>query len=374
MDFQSRIVGLGKKKASEFHKNPLNPRAHPDMQKDALRQLFGQVGQFDVVIENITTGHLLDGHARVDLALEQGDQSLDYLKVELTHQEELLVLATLDETTGMAETNQDALDLILERLHETGDYADILNTVYPDYAAVTTEADDWLDNYDPDTPPALTRHDVPDAFWPSDNDWEIPVLDLALQANAPDMPFVTWGMGKAARSKKMKGTWGFYTEDYRYAALWADPSPVPNSGCVNAVEPNYSCYGQTPRALALYRIYQKRYIARTWQMFGVRIFVDLNVNDRHFDLNLLGVPTGWKAYATRGYNERTDYIEEQYAMACERAQSDSILFLIYGGGQAVKELAKRLKAVHINESERMDHVRLALMEAQVYETPDRVAE
>lgn len=369
MGFQSRIVGLDKKKASAFHKNPLNPHDHPDSQKNALRRLFGQVGQFDVVIENITTGHLLDGHARVELALEHGDQPLDYLKVELSHDEELLVLATLDETARMADTNQDALDLILERLSETGDYADILQAVYPDYAAPSTEADDWLDHLTDDEPLPLTQHDIPDALWPTDNDWEIPVLDLALQANAVDLPFVTWGMGKAARSKKMKGTWGFYTEDYRYTALWTDPSPVPNSGCVNAVEPNYSCYGQTPRALALYRIYQKRYLARVWQMFGVRIFVDLNVNDRHFDLNLLGVPTGWKAYATRGYNERTDYIEQQYALACERAQSDSLLFVIYGGGQAVKDLAKRLKAVHVDESERMDHVRLSLMEAQVYETP-----
>ncbi len=200
-----------------------------------------------------------------------------------------------------------------------------------------------------DTPPALTRHDVPDALWPSDNDWGIPTLDMHWQADALDLPVQPWGMGAGARTRTNKGTWHFYTEDYRFSALWDDPSPVLNSGCVNVVEPNFSCYTDMPPAVALYRIYQKRWLARYWQSRGVRVFADLNVAEPHYALNMLGIPKGWRAWATRGYTERMDSTEREYAMACERAGSDDILFMVYGGGKQVRELCQTRGWLHVIE-------------------------
>jgi hypothetical protein len=39
----------------------------------------------------------------------------------------------------------------------------------------------------------LSRNDVPDAIWPSDNEWDVPVLDIQMQADAFDAPILPWG-------------------------------------------------------------------------------------------------------------------------------------------------------------------------------------
>jgi len=202
---------------------------------------------------------------------------------------------------------------------------------------------------DEEAEPEVTISDVPDAVWPSNNDWGVPLLDINLQADALDLPFECWG--SFGRKSQMKGTWHFYTEDYRFEALWHDPSPILNSGAINVVEPNFSCYEQMPPAVALWQIYRKRWMARWWQSFGLQVFVDLNVAEPHYQLNLLGIPGGWKAWATRGYNDRLDGTEKEYQMAIERAGTESILFVVYGGGKRVKEMCQSNGWLWLDEQE-----------------------
>ncbi len=197
--------------------------------------------------------------------------------------------------------------------------------------------------------PELSRWDVPDAVFASDNDLGIPLLDAALQAVAVVAPVQPWGMGAGARSRKNPGTWHFFTDDYRFDALWRDPSPVVNSGCAAVVEPNYSAYLEMPRIVALWSIYRKRWLARFWQSKGIRVFVDLNVAEPHYSDNLLGVPKGWRAWATRGYVERLHLTEVEHDLACQHAGTSDILFFVYGGGRAVKDLCSRRGWLHIIE-------------------------
>lgn len=184
-----------------------------------------------------------------------------------------------------------------------------------------------------------SRWDVPDALWPSDNDFGIPLLDINMQALSIDQPCATWGV--IERTARMNGTWLFYTEDYRYEAIWTDPSGVVNTGCVNAAEPNFSCYSNMPPAVAMWQIYRKRWIARWWQSMGVRVIVDLNVAPVHYASNRMGIPAGWRTFATRGYSNRLDECHAEYQQACEIA-GDGVtpLFVVYGGGQAVKNECK----------------------------------
>jgi len=83
----------------------------------------------------------------------------------------------------------------------------------------------------------------------------------------------------------------------------------------------------------------------------VRVFADLNVTPPFYDLNMLGIPKGWKAWATRGYTDGLDLTVQEYEMACERAETSSITFLVYGGGKAVGEWAKERGWVWIAEQE-----------------------
>jgi len=187
----------------------------------------------------------------------------------------------------------------------------------------------------------LDSDGVPDALWPTDNDWGVPVLDLAFQADAVDLPVNAYGA--EGRKSKMNGTYHMYTDDYRFEGLWRDPTPILNSGCVNVVEPNFSTNVQMPPALVLFHTYRKRWLARYWQSFGVRIFVDLDVNPAFDHINMLGVPKGWKSYAC--YMRKSDHKPEELLhfleVAKTHAESDSVLLLVVGGEKPVQELCKQ---------------------------------
>ena len=182
---------------------------------------------------------------------------------------------------------------------------------------------------------ALTVSDVPDCLFASDNEYDIPVLDINMQADYLDLPLVTWGSVK--RRAKMPGTWCFYADDYRFSALWSDPTPVVNSGAIAAVEPNFSVNNQMPRALALYNTYRKRWLARYWQSQGLRIWVDLHTGPRHAQENLLGVPVGWKSYMTRGYADNLDWLDHDYEIAVQHAGTEDVNFVVFAGSNAVQE-------------------------------------
>lgn len=203
----------------------------------------------------------------------------------------------------------------------------------------------------------ILRRDVPDAIWPTDNDWGVPSLDIALQAGALSAPVVIWG--SVARTTRMRGTWMFYTDDYRFTGLWEDPSNVVNSGCMNIFEPNFSCYSDMPLAVGLWAIYRKRWLSRFYQSYGIKVFADLNVAPEFYDLNMLGIPKGWRAFSTRGYNERLEFTEQEYEMALKRSESESILFVVYGGGKLVEERCRERGWIWIKE-DGMAHHRITI--------------
>jgi hypothetical protein len=129
-----------------------------------------------------------------------------------------------------------------------------------------------------------------------------PTLDPILQAQGAPAPVVRWG-SRARTSKVPGGTVHFYSDDYRFRALLAPGKAdmVPASGASTAVEPNWSTAPppRMTRLEALLLIRRKRLLAVSWQRSGLRILVDLNVDPAWRDLALLGVPPGWRAYATR---------------------------------------------------------------------------
>lgn len=283
-------------------------------------QAFVDAGLIEVV-EVETDGNVVVVHKRRDWASADDPQ--------------VRKAAHLDNRTSQVNLQWDAEQLLadmqsgvdLSAMFMPDELDGLLERAAADEAALLSSLEDG-------TPLDVMSGDVPDALWATDNDWGVPLLDTHWQADALDLPVVGWG--SIARKTRMKGTWHFYTEDNRFEALWADPSPIVNTRCVNVIEPNFSVFDQMPRAVALWGTFRKRWLARWWQSFGIRVFVDLNVSEEHADLNWLGVPQGWRAYATRGYTDRLDATEREYAAACEHAGTDDVLFVVVGGGKAVK--------------------------------------
>lgn len=157
----------------------------------------------------------------------------------------------------------------------------------------------------------------------------------------------------------MRGCWSFYVDDYRFAGLWENPGQVLTSSPAAVIEPNYSVFEQTPTAVAVWATYRKRWLARWWASAGARVWVDLNVSETHAALNLLGVPRGWQAYATRGYSERLADLEREHALAVSWGAGSATL-LVYGGGRDVADWClDRLGVIHVAEGKRvLDHERI----------------
>jgi hypothetical protein len=82
--------------------NPSNWRSHPAEQTKLLDAVLGEVGWAGVALFNETTGHLIDGHARRDWAIEHG-QDMPVLVGRWSENDEKKILATLDPLAGMAE-------------------------------------------------------------------------------------------------------------------------------------------------------------------------------------------------------------------------------------------------------------------------------
>ncbi len=179
---------------------------------------------------------------------------------------------------------------------------------------------------------------VPDLIFDSDNDFGIPLLDNNLQADELALPLTRWG--EIGRTKKMKGTYHFYTDDYKFNTLWKDPRNLTKSECTAIIEPNCSTNDDMPVAVGLWGIYRKRWLARYAQTFGIKVWVDLNVVEKFIKYNLFGIPQGWRTFATRGLDKYIDFIEKDYAIAREIAAPKGPRFLVYGGGQKVRNLCQ----------------------------------
>ena len=75
--------------------------------------MLDTVGYVAHVIVNQRTGHLVDGHLRVEEALSHGQPSIPVVYVDLSDEEERLVLASLDPLAAMATTDEAKLRELL---------------------------------------------------------------------------------------------------------------------------------------------------------------------------------------------------------------------------------------------------------------------
>ena len=108
--FANRIVGSGEEPLDQIQFNPRNWRVHPLNQQNALKGVLEEVGWVQEVIINKRTGNLVDGHLRCQLAAREGAKTIPVKYVDLSEDEEALVLATIDPIAAMATTDRQKLD------------------------------------------------------------------------------------------------------------------------------------------------------------------------------------------------------------------------------------------------------------------------
>lgn len=336
---------------AQLAENPANWRTHSADQRDAVRAAIGEVGWVKPLIYNERTKRLVDGHLRRELF---AGQLAPVVIGDWDEPTEAKVLATLDPLGALAEVNAAAFDSLLRQIDTGSEDLQSLLAAVAESAGLYAEAGQLEHDADgkelPDldaaaateeqgpAPPVAEEDVVPATIWPSSNADGVPDLDPDMQADHLPFPLVVWG--SQSRSKPMAGTWSFYTADRRFEPLWRDPTGVLKSGAKAVVEPNFSTHDQFPRAVVAWQVYRKRWLGRYWQSRGLRLFVDLNVEPAFQAINLLGVPKGWRAYATRSHSDGA-YLEHEWEVAKEHSGSDRPLFVVYGGGEAAKALATK---------------------------------
>lgn len=102
--WRNRIVGHAMVDADQLLANPNNWRIHPRYQQDAIEGLLDDVGWLKSAQVNVSTQFVLDGHARVALAITRGEQvPVEY--VDISPEEERLAIVSLDTITMMAGTD-----------------------------------------------------------------------------------------------------------------------------------------------------------------------------------------------------------------------------------------------------------------------------
>ena len=131
--WKSRVVGYGEEPPEKLLPHPANWREHPQRQRRALADVLGRVGWVDDVTVNRRTGRIINGHLRVRMAIERREPSVPVRYVDLSEDEERLVLATLDPITGLAVADTAALDELLQQVDAgEGALAELIESVAAD--------------------------------------------------------------------------------------------------------------------------------------------------------------------------------------------------------------------------------------------------
>jgi DNA modification methylase len=111
---RNSIVGHEDVPPADLLANPGNFRTHPPSQRNAMRDQIDTIGWIQRVIVNTTTGQMIDGHLRTEIALERDEPTVPVIYVTLTEAEEKLALLSFDALGALAEHDEDLLDRVLD--------------------------------------------------------------------------------------------------------------------------------------------------------------------------------------------------------------------------------------------------------------------
>ncbi len=134
--WKNRIEASGVMAAGQFISHPDNWRTHGSQQEAALVAVLDRVGWVQDVLVSKRSGYLIDGHLRVLAAMAKGEETpVPYKLVDVTEQEEALLLSALDPIAALAGTDQAKYDELVGLLPD--DLKEIANLAWGELPADT---------------------------------------------------------------------------------------------------------------------------------------------------------------------------------------------------------------------------------------------
>jgi DNA modification methylase len=150
---RDRVVELRRVPVRELKPNPRNWRRHPPAQQAALRGALDEIGYADALLARETPDglELIDGHLRAETT---PDATVPVLVLDVDEAEADKLLATLDPLSALAETDQGALNKLLDGV-ETDSEA--LRSLLDDLGKKSSN--DWAERQDsvPDVTEPVTK-------------------------------------------------------------------------------------------------------------------------------------------------------------------------------------------------------------------------
>lgn len=307
----------------DLKENPKNWRVHGQRQRNTYKAFQNKHGWLGLVIFNLRTGHLLDGHMRVDEAIKADLPYVPVLIKDVPEEEENEILATLDNIGLLAQKNVQALDSLLKA---NADHTKAISTesdrklaqlrkdlqssivennesgptlpqaksrLRPVKEPPTPEPEDTPDSFNPTSSEVFNTTINSSVLFPGVTEFGIPELKKEYLATPDQAPTWTYTGDKTGKDgyycyslslpEDDLGTVGFYTEDYRFTKLYSDPEEfiewVLQVDPTSLILPDFSSYTHWPLAVNMFSLYKSRWCGRLWQEVEIPIIPTIQIID-----------------------------------------------------------------------------------------------
>jgi hypothetical protein len=128
MDWNSKIIGMETRNPSLLKMNSLNWKIHLDDQRESLNGLMKKIGWVNGVVVNKRSSDewgeekgvetIVDGHCRVEEAISNSEEEVPVVLVDLSPEEEKIILASFDPISALALEDTKTAELIRSSLNE----------------------------------------------------------------------------------------------------------------------------------------------------------------------------------------------------------------------------------------------------------------
>lgn len=293
-------------------KNPRNWKTHPDRQKKAVSAIIKRNGWARPLLWNTRTKRLIDGHGRLEIALEEDWKEVPVIMGSWTEEQEKELLASLDTTPDMAQIDAKALDSLTREIAQTVEEIVGKDTTADEIMKTAIDLNAFAETIQPRSPVirrrgakrhiGKTRVIVPTAkkqrrepyrevmeqraeedsvVYSASNPWGFPdILQRHCYSDLHGLPQITWDgteggfdpfcwVGWGLAPFKQKGEGGilhFYTDDHRFNRLYRYSEPYIDKfdawQFVAVCEPDYSTYSDWPLVARMWNVYRSRWVAR----------------------------------------------------------------------------------------------------------------
>jgi hypothetical protein len=158
---RNRIIRHVRVRAGDLVPHELNPRTHPSMQRQALRDLYHEVGfARSLLAYQLPDGQLklIDGHLRRDL---DPNMEVEVEVLDVDDEEARKLLLSIDPLAALAGTSQDTLDRLRDLTRSSSDN---LTNLWRSIGQSRQAVEETLEEARRREPPRPLRQAVPEQY------------------------------------------------------------------------------------------------------------------------------------------------------------------------------------------------------------------